>query len=57
MPEPEPERDDGWSKPFHVGEVVLFKGVPMEIVRVKKLRKEIHLRFKEQERQPHTKGG
>lgn len=38
-----------WSRPFHVGEVVNFKGVQMEIIKIKKARKEIHLRFKKKE--------
>ena len=47
IPEEEkpPINDDLWSEPFHKGEIVDFKGVKMEIVRIKRLRKEIHLRF------------
>lgn len=48
IPEKE-KRDDSWSEPFHLGEVVEFKGVKMEIIKIKKLRKEIHLRFAEKE--------
>ena len=33
-----------WSKPFHVGQEVDFLGVTMEIVKIKKARKEIILR-------------
>lgn len=35
-----------WSRPFRKGEVVDFKGVKMEIIRIKQVKKEIHLRFK-----------
>lgn len=42
-----PKKDLGdWSRPFRKGEVVDFKGVKMEIVRIKQVKKEIHLRFK-----------
>lgn len=36
---------EAWSEPFHVGESVEFKNVRMKIIKIKKLRKEIHLRF------------
>ena len=34
-----------WSKPFHEGEIIDFKGVKMRIVRIKKLRKQVWLEF------------
>ena len=34
-----------WSEPFHEGEVVEFKDVRMKIVKIKKMRKELTLRF------------
>lgn len=34
-----------WSEIFYQGEIVEFKGVKMEIVKIKKLRKELVLRF------------
>ena len=46
IPEPE-KRDDSWSEPFHLGEVVEFKGVRMKIIKIKKLRKQIHLQSQE----------
>ncbi len=34
-----------WSEPFSLDEIVEFKGVKMKIVRIKKARKELTLRF------------
>jgi hypothetical protein len=45
---PEKEiRDDKWSEPFKVGDVVPILGKKMRIVKVKKLRGEIVLRVVE----------
>ena len=40
-----PSERDQWSEAFHEGETVTFKGVLMKIIKIKKLRKEIHLQF------------
>jgi hypothetical protein len=38
-------RNDEWAEPFMVGEIVEIKGVSLKIVKIKKLRQEIHLSF------------
>lgn len=41
-----PKRELGeWSKPFHVGMKVDFLGINMKIIKIKKLKKELTLRF------------
>lgn len=46
------KRDDSWSDEFYVGESVMLKGVKMEIIKIKKLRKEIHLKYCEDQSVP-----
>ena len=40
---PKKDRDDGWSKPFKVGDEVVVLGIKMKIIKIKKLKGEIHL--------------
>lgn len=38
-----PEDRRGWSKSFHVGEIVEFKGIKVKILKIKQLRGQIVL--------------
>ena len=40
-----PRGEPGWSPPFRVGDTVEVLGQHMVVIRVKKLRREIHLRL------------
>ena len=40
-----PTERDAWSKPFEVGQTIEVLGVNMRIIKVKQMRKEIHLQF------------
>lgn len=37
-----------WSKPFKLNEIVDFKGIKLKIIRIKKVKKEIHLKWVKQ---------
>ena len=43
------ERKRDWSKPFSVGDIVEIYGVRVELIKVKKMRKELHFRFAPEE--------
>ena len=34
-----------WAKPFMVGDIVEVNGLQMEVVKIKKLRQELHLKL------------